>query len=189
MLLTLIAPLSLSTLAHGTAAVTWPLDEGGNGHQYEGVFVGSAVTWAQARDMAAQRGGYLATLTSEAENAFVFDNVASDLSLWAFDAYGPWLGGLQPDGAPEPDGGWQWVTGEEWSYTNWGIGEPNDITGEQYLHFDNLGELAEPSPRWNDYRDDDVFPVHSFIVEYPIPTCGTVVVFALGGVAGRLRRR
>ena len=103
--------------------------------------------------------------------------------------YGPWLGGFQPDGAPEPDGGWQWVTGEEWSYTNWGIGEPNDITGEQYLHFDNLGELAEPSPRWNDYRNDGVFPVHSFIVEYPIPNCGTVVVFALGGVAGRLRRR
>jgi hypothetical protein len=39
----------------------------------------------------------------------------------------------------EPAGGWRWITGEPWNFTNWGSGEPNDAynghgdPGEDYL--------------------------------------------------------
>jgi hypothetical protein len=32
---------------------------------------------------------------------------------------GPWIGGYQDSNASEPEGGWNWVTGEPWIYTNW----------------------------------------------------------------------
>ena len=33
---------------------------------------------------------------------------------------------LQPRGAREPDGGWQWVTGEPFVFADWRPGDPND---------------------------------------------------------------
>jgi len=62
--------------------------------------------------------GHLATITSSAENAFI----STQLGTTQF----AWLGGEQPPGSLEPDGGWQWITGEPWVYTNWDIGEPNN---------------------------------------------------------------
>lgn len=99
--------------------IEWRIDEGGNGHFYEAVLVLGGIMWDSARVEAESRGGYLATITSPAENSFVFDNVASDPALWilgGFAADGPWLGGFQDAGYP-PDEGWRWVTSETWRYT------------------------------------------------------------------------
>lgn len=46
-----------------------------NGHFYDVVLTPGTISWENANDAAALAGGYLATITSEAENAFVYSLV------------------------------------------------------------------------------------------------------------------
>ena len=103
--------------AVAAAAVQWS----GNGHWYEYRLGGGGQDLAYWTAQADSDGGHLVTLTSAAESAF-----AESLR----DAEGPntayLTGGYQDPSAPdyaEPDGGWRWVTGESWDYTNWGVYE------------------------------------------------------------------
>lgn len=183
------ATFALASTAFATS-IEWSVNAGGNGHWYEAFSAPLGITWEAARDEAVLRGGYLATLTSQAENDFVFQAVANDPSLWFAGTFGPWLGGLQPAGTPKPASNWQWVTGEVWSYTNWGIGEPNDAFGaldETYLHFDNFVNDPIPGSLWNDYRNDTESPIIAYIVEYPVPAPS--VALSLGTFAGMLASR
>lgn len=137
--------------------VKWTVSDGGNGHYYRAVLVPEGITWDDANRRAKAEGGYLVTVTSTAENQFVYGLVAGDDGYWIFDsnAYGPWLGGYQPTGSSEPSGGWTWVTGESFSYTNWWAGEPNNggsADAEESLHF--IGGNALKSPDWNDAPHD-----------------------------------
>ena len=119
------------------------------------------VNWTQASQNAAQAGlngvpeltGHLATITSQAENDFVFGLLTAT----------SWLGGS--DEAVE--GEWLWVEGPEagqqfWqglagggpvngAYTNWGAGEPNQFFGpgnpENYAHMRADG-------LWNDLPEN-----------------------------------
>ncbi len=52
--------------------VEWSTGVGGNGHLYEAVEAQLGISWTEARDAAISKGGYLVTLTSQAENDFVF---------------------------------------------------------------------------------------------------------------------
>src|SRR5262249_27254398 len=60
-----------------------------------------------------------------------------------------WIGGYQDRGAPdysEPAGGWRWVTGGKWDYTNWNGGEPNNYAGgEDFLQGLPSGDLKHRS--------------------------------------------
>ncbi len=98
-----------------SALVEWPLNEGGNGHYYEVILVPEGIDWQAAYNAANAAGGYLATITSQAENDFVYSLASINTAFWTpgrgETSIGPWLGGFQPDGSPEPDGNWQWVTG------------------------------------------------------------------------------
>lgn len=136
MLLVVLAGICEATI------VEWSTDDGGNGHLYEVVLVSEGIDWQSAQNAALTAGGYLATITSAAENAFVYSLASSNSSFWTPGRgetnLGPWLGGFQPDGSPEPDGNWQWVTGEPFVYTNWDPGEPNNHFHDGYenrLHF------------------------------------------------------
>src|SRR5215471_2436987 len=60
--------------AHGQW-YTWEVSAGGNGHKYLPVSGFTGLTWTIADSLARAKGGYLATLTSPAENAFVFSLV------------------------------------------------------------------------------------------------------------------
>ena len=130
-------------------AVEWKVSDGGNGHWYQWIKVPSGITWTQARDLCLSRAGHLATSTSFAENTFLF-NLTLPTSAWQ-NRFGPWLGGFQAPNFPEPAGGWQWVTGEPWSWTAWWALEPNNFycrgTPEDRLHF------FEYEPKWNDITD------------------------------------
>ena len=114
--------------------VEWSVADGGNGHYYE--VVASGITWLDAKDSAEQRihlgfTGYLTTITSADEQTLVADLIADTGIISA------WAGGYQPDGSPEPGGNWQWITGENWDYTNWLSGEPSNGDGlinENALH-------------------------------------------------------
>ncbi len=84
---------------------------------------------------------------------------------------------MQPDGSLEPVGGWSWITGEPFAYTNWEPGEPNnDFQGEN----ENRIEIyAQPSGTWNDLASDGpLFPV-GYLIEYP-PSVTSVPEPAMG---------
>ncbi len=79
------------------------------------------LTWTSAQTLAASMSylgiqGRLATITSSTENDFIENNVL-------ISRFGPgnsyWLGAFQPAGSAEPAGGFQWITGEPFSYSNW----------------------------------------------------------------------
>ena len=144
--------------------VQWDVSSGGNGHWYKPVPGFPGITWTFANDLAQAEGGYLATITSAEENAFVFSLVANDPQYWNFccNYSGAALGGLQQEGAPEPAGGWYWVTGESWTYSNWYPGQPNnrpesDIP-EERLHF------FGPDGQWNDLAKLD-FNLGGYVIE------------------------
>jgi choice-of-anchor C domain-containing protein len=127
-----------------------------NGHYYE--YVANPLTWDAARADAESRqyqgmAGYLATITSAAEKQFIE-------SAFAVSTL-PWLGGFQPSGSAEPDGGWQWVTGEPFDYTHWGAGEPNNDPN----NFDGFEDklMVRADGFWNDHHPGGS---HPYIVEY-----------------------
>jgi len=97
-----------------------------NGHSYYRST--SSMTWTNARTACANMGGHLVTITSAAENTFVFNTWPSG-----------WIGFT--DEAVE--GQWRWVTNEVVTYTNWNGGEPNNAGNEDYAQFVSGG-------RWND---------------------------------------
>ena len=99
-------------------------------------------TWQQASDYANSLGGHLATVTNSNEQDW--------LSIQSLNngALAPHIGGFQDTSSPdyaEPDGGWTWVTGESWVFTNWSSAEPNNSKGsENWLHYESNSGL------WND---------------------------------------
>jgi hypothetical protein len=123
-----------------------------------------AVSWNDANDTAKRLGGYLATVTSEAENNFVFRLVDDD-TYWyhGINWRGPWIGGYQPRGSPEPDGGWRWVTNEPFEYQNWDAGQPNNYMGtvENYVIYGNQRRRVST---WNDVIQG-IREAISFVVE------------------------
>jgi hypothetical protein len=139
-----------------------PVQWSGNGHWYEVVFIpGPVATWHEAKTEAEEKGGYLATITSDAENQFVYDLTVNTPGAWEMSAEwatGPTLGGYQDRSAPdysEPSGGWRWVTGEPWAYTAWlqqPHPQPDDwLNLEDYLSY--WGYPNKIMPTWNDGGD------------------------------------
>jgi hypothetical protein len=155
-----------------------------NGHYYQ-VVDHPSITWTDAE--IAARGlthpdsgaiGHLVTITSAAENAFLADNFILDNNPY-------WLGGLQnSDNPTTDDANWEWVTGEAWSYTNWGIGqaslgsnpEPNDgidTDNTERGYEDALGLaswLDATEGTWNDAPTAFNYSNAGYIVEYDATT-------------------
>jgi len=140
------------------------LSNSANGHFYNFV-TNSGIDWGVAQSAAAGSNyfglqGYLATITSASEQAFVAGKLQGE----------GWMGGSDANS----EGVWRWVTGPEngqqfWSgnfsgtgmpgqYQNWASGEPNDAGGvEDYAHFLVTG-------KWNDYAATT--SVAGYVVEY-----------------------
>jgi hypothetical protein len=167
----------------------------GETHYYEVIYVKSGnLNWYQAAYLAEDAGAYLACPATEEENAFVFSLVNDTKYFWSFPeegnhygiSIGPFLGGYQPDGSPEPDGGWLWLSGEPWEYTNWAVNlddgvidkdprpndQPNNSGGSQPIM--GFGEMNLPVPTWGDYMENvGTYGVtrgpgnsYGFIIEY-----------------------
>jgi len=157
-----------------TVPVQWSVDDGGNGHSYLPVAVPQGITWFEAYEVAASVGGYLATVTSEPENDFVFHLVDDD-RFWS-DGIGPWIGGYQLPGTTEPESGWQWVSGEPFLYANWKQDQPNDEYGwpEDCIHFYVSTRPVARDRTWNDLlaMPDDYsmdIRVCGYVIEFPGP--------------------
>ena len=139
--------------------VQWRVEDGGNGHWYQ-VRQAGLVGWSRSRQLAEQSGGYLATLTTARESAFVASLITTNRGVN--------LGGYQDTSAPdfdEPGGGWRWVTGEPWTYTNWLVGEPNNEgANENCLMFAQTNAWGD---KWAD--QSELCPAcepHYYVIEW-----------------------
>jgi len=164
----LLLLLYLSTQRRHAGWTRWKVAEGGNGHWYKAVALHKDVTWSGAERLARLDGGYLATITSAAENHFVFSLINAPEFFTDENGAGPALGGYQQDGAREPDGGWSWVSGEPWEFSSWFPGEPNngrarDGYEDRVHYYSSKGRT--PAPTWNDANRSDPKQVYSYVVE------------------------
>ena len=167
-------------------------------HYYEAVYVASGnLNWYQAAYLAQDAGGYLASNTSEGENTFVFNLVSDEKYFWSFPkegehygiSIGPFLGGYQPEGSPEPDGGWRWLSGETWSYSNWAVDEYCDSSLSpdcDKSHYTPTRVDQDPriSDQPNDSGDGGGQPIMGFgELNGPVATWGDYMAF-LGTYGG-----
>ena len=166
-----------------------------NGHYYKHV-AATNVDFTVAQAAAASDDqkyngltGYLVTITSAAENAFVFGKTTGDAWIGASDD-----GSLTENTHAEPEGTWEWVAGPEngetfhcqagtgddaeaahgdctvgtYNYVNWDPqgsqgGEPNDFGAG--ARSENCAHIRASDGEWNDYLcTNDA--VDAYIIEY-----------------------
>jgi hypothetical protein len=159
--------------------VQWKKSMGGNDHWYEVVLVTRNLNGIEALVRASARGcgWHLATITSRAEDRFVFSLIKGDERFFR-EEHGPWIGAAQANANREPAGGWRWVTGERFEYTNWQSGEPNNSGGadpvlspgtpdgqtEEFLHYKREFSHGQWVPVWNDLYHQ--YLLSGYIVEF-----------------------
>ncbi|HVF97057.1 MAG TPA: lectin-like protein, partial [Flavisolibacter sp.] len=174
--------LALSFLAAGFAQAQGPI----SGYTYLGsctdinsqphyYYVSTAaLTWPAANSAATTLGGYLATLTSAAENncvttALVAAGVTSPNGDYD-NNNNPWIG--LNDAANESV--FTWANGENCApnFRNWDAGEPNNFgppPGEDYVQL--LTFNTAQRGKWNDWFSDRT---QRYILEFGPNTCVTI---------------
>jgi len=128
-----------------------------DGHEYW--LSGFEATWNDANNLFNEyyEEAHLVTISSQEENDFVFEHTGGSVWIGFTDQY--------------EEGNWQWVTGEEVTYTNWGEDEPNNMNG-----IEHWAEMAAPN-QWNDLAGDIM---RHFVVEVVNDTTGSGDYFIEG---------
>ena len=188
--------LVITGIGHATP-VQWSTAIGGNGNYYEIIQTSGGISWDTANTLANASyylgiQGHLTTITSSEENLFISNDPGLGNGISKGIIESKWLGGYQLPGSTEPDGGWQWVTGEAFAYANWASGEPNDSpVGENRITFQH--GWNSDGKEWNDLTDS--WFQGGYVIEYeassvPIPEPATMLLLGSGliGLTGFRRK-
>ena len=138
--MTIVATLAVSGFASAQNAVQWKIEDGGNGHWYE--YNEVHLLWAEHKTAAESEGGMLACILDQAESDFVGNLILEEYDIDV------WIGGF-PSG-----GGFEWVSGESFSFTNWGSNQPSgglgiEICGRSWAcEFGKWYVEGETNPNW-----------------------------------------
>lgn len=117
------------------------------GHYYQVFQTTSDITWLAAKANCESKYGHLVTITTAAENTAVAGIVRAHSGS-------AWLGAYRTEchGSHNGPHTFAWVTGEEWVYSNWDSGEPNDSHPHEGACENSLHMYS--SGLWNDYQND-----------------------------------
>jgi VCBS repeat-containing protein len=155
-----------------------------DGHYYKFISA-SNLSWTDARAQALAMGGYLASITSAAENSFIRNSVTGGNYAWI---------GASDTGS---EGAWTWADGPEagqqfWqgaglpqggsvvnnAYNAWWGSEPNDAGGnEDYALIDHNGA-------WTDVPA--TYGVAGYVVEFSFTQTGTYGTLFVNPATGQL---
>jgi hypothetical protein len=193
-----IVSLIVSAMAFQMSANAAPVYSSLTGNYYDYINQNRVTTaftdwnWLEAKADAEARTfqgrmGHLVTLTSRAEEQILIDNWIADI------LYGQAIIGGYRLPSADPLTGWQWVTGESFSHTNWAPSEPNNAAGQEvYLHYQSIGvenTTSFVSYGWNDMLNER----RGYFIEYPaaVSLPGTLPLVAIAGLAlvGVVRRK
>ncbi|MBQ7168563.1 MAG: putative Ig domain-containing protein, partial [Synergistaceae bacterium] len=116
-------------------------------HRYQ--LISSSMTWTAAKAYCESLGGHLATITSQAE----YDEVLKLLPENERRIY--WIGAYR-DSTDSTE--WKWVTGEDFTFTAWQDGEPNNARGNEcYMELTNYQGNYNGQWGWNDENDSNLY--------------------------------
>lgn len=174
-----------NTAEYGQRTITFSagnLSASANGHFYE--LMNANVDWNTAKTNATAQSylgmtGYLATITSAVENAFIRQLINTDAWMGASDEFSEInaaTGTTTYVDQVASEGNWYWVTGPEkgtmfsagnitpvtqpGEYANWEISEPSNSSGE---HFGEVYSIGATPGTWNDLSSSVLMP---YIIEY-----------------------
>lgn len=106
-------------------------------------------TWYEAEELCEKWDGHLVAITSAEEQQFLEQFIQKEIGGEAKNDY--WIGAYED----EEQYKWKWVTGEEFDYSNWAYGEPNDHASHLESYGQMIGKLYTAGNRkevgqWND---------------------------------------
>ncbi len=166
----------LSSLSLGGGVLVGPVDNPANGHSY---YLLNADTWPASQVQAVALGGNLVTITSPAENDWVFDTFsAGQRNLWI---------GLNDIDRKDI---YSWVDGTPCSYANWdlALGQP-DLGGQQPWVFIVRSDLGHnlAARKWHNIGDNAaaefpwVGPVFGVVKTVCVPHGAVATVTVVNG--------
>lgn len=120
------------------------------GSRYE-IVNESGLTWEEAKEKCEKAGGHLVTITSQEEMDYIYETLNLGNGRY-------WIGAYRDE-----DFNWMWVTGEDWDYTNWDEGEPNDSSNVR----SNENRVATwTQGKWNDLNEENTSEQRGYICEW-----------------------
>lgn len=174
-----------NSAAKGTRTIDFNLGtaiKGPNGHYYEIGSNNSDIDFMTAKANAENStylgiNGYLATITTQSENDFLYKKLQSDSWIGGSDNFtmiNAALGTNKYNNQSESEGHWYWITGPEsgtnfynngtsTTYSNWSPQQPDNALGNE-----NFTEIfSTGGGKWNDLKETTpLLNVSSYIIEY-----------------------